>query len=470
MKKKHIHFVGIKGVGMTALAIYAKEKGYFVTGSDVDEEFVTDFMLNKFKIPVASGFEKFDKNFHPDLAIVTGAHGGMTNPEAISLSLAGVEVITHGQALGRFMKGTLGISVAGVGGKTTVSAMAATVLTQAGLQPSYAVGVGSINPLGQPGHYGQSKYFIVEADEYASCPKTDLTPRFLYQEPTIEIITNIEYDHPDLYKTFEDTKTAFTSFINKLPQNDGLLIINKDNANNNKMLASIARKFITYGFSGDADYQIERIRFSEGQTYFTVKNGNLKLGDFTIKTPGKFNALNALSVIILGIQLGIPVARLQRLVPEFLGTKRRFEFIGEKNCIKLYDDYAHHPNEIQMTLMAIRQWFPKTKIICIFQPHTYSRTKALLPQFARSFGFADRAFILPIFSSAREVEDLSINSSILTCEISKFHPQTTYVSNNNILLDSLGKELDNNSLIITMGAGDIYKLDDQIMEIIKTNN
>lgn len=465
MKKKRIHFIGIKGVGMTALAIWAKEKGFEVSGSDIKEDFVTSEMLKKFKIPVKNGFERKDIKGKVDMGIVTGAHGGMTNPESMALVTEGIEVLTHGQALGKFMEGSFGISIAGVGGKSTTSAMMAAAFIKADLKPSYVVGVGNILPHVAPGHYGSGKYFIAEADEYASCPITDRTPRFYYQHPKVAVITNIEFDHPDMYANIEETMLVFLKFINNLDQ-DAVVVLNEDNKNNKEVKKGSNKEVITYGFSPEADYQIEKVRFSDARTYFSLKNKDLNIGEFCLKVPGKYNAQNAAAVVAVGLHLGLSVSTLQLGLADFLGTKRRFELIFQKNNITLYDDYAHHPTEIQTTLLACRQWYPKEKIIVIFQPHTYSRTKKLLADFARCFNFADEVLILPIFASAREDVDLSIDSTILTSEISKFHPKVSYFSDNEKLLAYIRKTLVPGTVIFTMGAGDVYKLDKEIVNII----
>lgn len=466
MEKTHIHFVGIKGVGMTALAILLKEKGFYITGSDVAEEFVTQLMLQKFKIPLKVGFNHKDLKHKPDLAIVTGAHGGKTNPEAIVLATEGIEVITHGEAVGRFMKGFFGISVAGVGGKTTTSAMLAHLLTSVQLDPSYVVGAGAIMPLGKPGHAGHGKYFVAEADEYVSCPKTDITPRMLYQHPQVIVITNIEYDHPDMYKSLDETLAVFELFISQLPE-DGFVVINTDSSNNRTIIKKLRqKKIITYGFSADADYKISSVSFTPGITKFILKHNDLAIGEFILLVPGKFNALNATAAIVVGLQLGLSVAKIQEGLVSFRGTKRRFELIADKNKIRLYDDYAHHPQEIAATLLACREWFKKEKIVVIFQPHTYSRTKALLKQFSQSFELADEVLILPIFSSAREKDDPEINSEILVAEIGRYQPHVKFMTDNKNLLSYLSSHLDRGSIVLTMGAGDVYKLHKDIKRMM----
>ncbi|MCL5676155.1 MAG: UDP-N-acetylmuramate--L-alanine ligase [Patescibacteria group bacterium] len=465
MRKKHLHFIGIKGVGMTALAILALEKGFKVTGSDVAEDFVTKQVLDKHKIPIFTGFNKENLTTPPDLVIVTGAHNGKTNPEAMAWAEEGVEVITHGQAVGRFMENFKGISVCGVGGKTTTSAMLATMLDRSRLDPSYCIGAGSLMPLKNPGHYGTGKYFVAEADEYVSCPLTDPTPRMFYQKPEVIVVTNIIYDHPDIYKSLEHTLQVFCEFISCLPEN-GFAVINIDSANNREVIKRTKnKKIITYGFSLDANYRVENLKFNRGETLFSLSFHRVNIGDFVLKIPGKFNALNAAACAAVGLNLGLTTDQVRNLA-SFEGTQRRFEFKGEKDNIKLYDDYAHHPSEISATLLAVKEWFKKEKLAVIFQPHTYSRTKALLKEFSQSFGMADKVYVLPIFSSAREKEDLGVSSQILASEISRYQPNVEYVSDKTQLLSSLKRNIKDDTIILTMGAGDVYKLDEEILKII----
>ena len=275
------------------------------------------------------------------------------------------------------------------------------------------------------------------------------------------VITNVEHDHPDIYPSLSETLAAFGSFINNMDE-EGLLVINGDNPNNQVLLKGVTKKTQTYGFSPNSSYQIEKVNYKEGKTSFFLKQGNLSLGEYQLNVPGKFNVLNATAAIVVGLQLGLTVSQIKDGLQQFLGTKRRFELIGEKGKIKVYDDYAHHPSEIKMTLMAVREWFPKHRIICLFQPHTYSRTKSLLTEFASSFGFANEVIILPIFPSAREEVDPEINSSILASKISMFHPSVTFEGREEKILERL-KNVKEDTIVLTMGAGDIYQLAPKIL-------
>jgi len=466
---RFIYFVGIKGVAMTALAIVAKEMGIKVNGSDVGEEFITDAVLKRNKISWQRGFKKENITTlkrKPDLVVVTGAHGGMTNPEALAAKEIGLKVMMHGQALGMFMDSFQGIAVAGCHGKTTTAAMVATILAKSGLDPCFAVGSGDIFCLSNPGHAGQGKYFVAEADEYLTCPLTDKTPRFLWQNPKIAVFTNIEYDHPDAFTDLEAVKKAFSKFSQKIPQ-DGLLVAGIDNQNLRQILPDVTCPMITFGRSPLSDYQIIRISFGQERTWFRVKHKEIDLGEFSLQVPGAHNVLNALAGAVVANRLGISWEKIKKGLKAFSGTKRRFEKIGAVNGIFLYDDYAHHPTEIRATLKAARDWFPKKRIICIFQPHTYSRTKALFSEFARSFKEANIGIIVDIYSSAREKDDLGINSKMLVNEAKKHRQNVYYLAKKRGVLDWLRKNALSGDIIFTMGAGDIFSWHTELLETLK---
>jgi UDP-N-acetylmuramate-alanine ligase len=264
-KLKYIHFVGIKGVGMTALALCAQDLKIRVTGSDVEEKFVTDEILKKRKIKWRKGFKKENIVGQPDLVITTSAHQGLANPEVKVASKSGIKTITYGEALGMFMKGKVGISACGVGGKTTTAAMMATILEEAKLKPSFVIGAGNIPSLGAPGRYAKGKHFVAEADEYVTSPGIDNRPKFLFQSPKIIVVTNIEHDHPDVYPDLEAITNAFRSFSKKIPR-DGVLVACVDNENVRHLLKEIKVPVQTYGFSQKADWQIEKVHFSHFST------------------------------------------------------------------------------------------------------------------------------------------------------------------------------------------------------------
>ncbi|MDP2649286.1 MAG: UDP-N-acetylmuramate--L-alanine ligase [bacterium] len=468
---RFIHFVGIKGVGMTPLAIIAKEAGCKVTGSDIEDEFITDISLKKAGIIPFVNFLK-EHVGNVDLVITTGAHGGFENIEVQYAKSKNIPVMTQGEAVGVFMDGKIfntkfiGISITGSHGKTTTSAMIATIFKENHLDPSYLVGSGSIFPLDLPGHFGKGNYFIAEADEYATEPKYDKTPKFLWQHPKIEVFTNIEFDHPDFFNSLEEIKEAFLNFAKQLPR-QGLLVGCGDDQGVKEIIKKLDKDVITYGFSPLNDYQLIKVNSSFDQTFFWVEKKGISLGEFNLGVSGEHNALNALGATVVALEIGIPLEKIKNTLKVFKGTKRRLEYVGKlPTGALLFDDYAHHPTEIQQTLKAFRQDFPKSKIVCIFQPHTYSRTKKLFEDFICSFNNADEVAISNIYPSLREKPDSSVSSKLLVEGISKFHKNVLFLPELKDVVEYIEqKAYSKDVVVLTMGAGDIYKISQKLIPI-----
>lgn len=473
-KYSKIYFTGIKGVGMAGLAIVAKEAGIEVEGSDIKDEFITDKELVQNKIKINVGFEEgrveeffADTPIDKCFLITTGAHRGFDNPQVLYARNRGIKVATQGQALGDFMSGAIlgrknikGISVAGSHGKTTITAMAATVLSLLGTDPSYVVGTGEIFPLGYSAHFGHGEYFVGEADEYVSEIKYDKKPKLLYQHPYIAIINNIDFDHPDFYGSVEEIEEVFLKFSENLPQG-GILFINGDD----KKLLSLKEKVrqdirvITYGTSSTSDYFISRFSGSGANSFFTVERKEVKLGDFALSIPGQHNAINSLGVIALCIELGFLPDKIREALSKFTGTKRRLEIVGTtKSGALIVDDYAHHPEEIRATLDALKRAYPEKKIVCVFQPHSISRTEALLPEFAQAFGRADKTIILPVYITQREDESEYSYAKLME-EFRKLGRDVTFSKNDDFMVEYLIQNFRGEGyLILTAGAGDVYNL------------
>ena len=465
-KKKHLHFIGIKGVGMAPLAIIAKEAGFEVTGSDIEKEFITDLALAKAGVKPLSGFSP-DHVANPDLVITTGAHNGFDNVEAVAAKEKNIQVMSQGEAVGAFMSGELlgkkmkGISVAGTHGKTTTTALLATILEENQFEPSYVIGTGDVGSLPAPGHFGRGNYFIAEADEYISEPKHDSTIKFLWQHPEFAIITNIEYDHPDIYGSVDEIRDVFTRFANQV-NSSGALVACGDDRQVQKLLQNYEKKVITYGFNSDNDYILKKVSVSGNQTFFWVESRGMSLGEFGLQVPGEHNALNALAAAIVCLELGLPIEKIKKGLHTFLGSKRRLEFIGELTTgAKVYDDYAHHPTEIKKTLKTLRQQYPNKKILCIFQPHTYSRTKMLFEEFSKAFENIDELFVIvtEIYASLREAPDNSITGKKLVESISLSHKDVYYLSDLSDVVQYINeKKFRADTILVTMGAGDIYTI------------
>jgi UDP-N-acetylmuramate--alanine ligase len=469
MKIKHIHFVGIKGVGMAPLAVIAKEAGFVVSGCDLPDKFITDEPLEKAGIVPRVGFDKSHVSEGIDLIITTGAHGGYDNPENIEAKRLGITVLTQGEAIAKFQDGEIlgrkfeGISVAGTHGKTTTTAMIASVLKANNFDPSFAVGTGMIPGLGSDGHFGKGKYFVAEADEYAIEPNYNKTPKMQHQRPEIGVITNIEFDHPDIFSSLEELKEAFLKFSNGISPN-GLLVINTDGESTVDLIKKYQGNIKTYGFSKKADFYIDRVNVEQEKTFFWVYNKNINLGEFSINVAGEHNALNALSAIVVCIELGLSLESIKKGLLAFRGTKRRMEFIKEtKYGALIFDDYAHHPTEIKKSLETLKKIYPNKKVVCIFQPHTYSRTKALFEQFSSSFNDIFELLLMEIYPSQREMPDPSVSSKLLAQSISRIKKEVLYLEK----IEDVIKYVDQKAygrdfVLVTMGAGDVYKVIDFI--------
>lgn len=473
MKYKKIFFVGIKGVGMTSLAILCQQAGFHVSGADLESSFITDEALKRQGIVVhdlkADALGEFTEGYpNETLLVTTGAHGGMKNPLVQLAKQKKIKTVTYAEAVGMCMEGKLlgkdhqkGISVAGTHGKTTTTALLATCLSKLDQDPSYIIGTSEIIPLGLPGHFGTGEYFVVEADEYASDPVSDKRPKFLYQHPYAALITNIDFDHPDMFQDIAHVEEAFLEFMKNVKL-DGVIVVNTEEVNGELVEKVHNRRIVTYGTSQTCDYYFTELKMRSTMSSMSVYAKGDMLAEFTLSLPGEHNARNALGVIALLSELGVPVEKIQAVLPVYRGSKRRFEIVGNtKDGALIVDDYAHHPAEIEATLAAARSVYPSKKIICVFQPHTYSRTEAFLAAFAPSFKDASSVFLLPIYGSVRETTDLSsveeklvshMKAELKNQEFHFFKTQADVVEYVN--QNFFGQD----TVIITMGAGDVYRI------------
>lgn len=459
---KYVHMTGIKGVAMTALAQCLVDLGISVEGSDIEEEFVTQEILNTLHIPVKIGFHESNVSDQTQLLVYTAAHSGSKNVEVTEALRRGIPTLSHGEALGKLMEGKKGISVCGVGGKSTTTAMITWILEKTGRSPSYAIGVGGIPGLRSSGRYEKnSDLFVAEADEYATDPGVDNTPRFLHQHPTHIVCTNILHDHPDIYASLEETKQAYLQFFSQLPE-AGVLVVNGDDPVLDEVVEATVKnhqsiRIISVGKREKATIMCGAFSAELGKTtQECTYNGQEHI--LTLLVPGEFNAKNALYALAVTTDLGVPIEEAITVLAEFRGTKRRFENMGKKDGIQFYDDYAHHPTEIQATLKALREWYPGKRVVAIFQPHTYSRTKSLLNEFSRSFHDANQVYLLDIFASARELADATISSEILAQKLTEQHVKAENLHTIQEVVTRIKATPDTADVVITIGAGDLYHL------------
>lgn len=463
-----IHFVGIKGVGMAPLAIIAKEAGIVVSGSDISDEFITDKALKKVGIIPLVGFEK-EHVKDVDLIITTGAHGGFDNVEVRFAKEKHIPIWTQGRAVGAFMNGEIfgkiqkGISITGTHGKTTTTAMVATILTSAGMDPSFLIGTSDIPSLGQSGHYGTGSYFVAEADEYVSEPIHEIIPKLLLQEPTIAVITNIEFDHPDVYQNESEVIDTMLQFVTKKVKNNGVILLNTDDRNSKRLIQRIPQSqkmVITFGKEEESIHRIQNIHITARETTFSLSMADQGVVDFTLYSGGEHNVYNAAAAILTAWQCGVSIEQLQKGIKAFTGSKRRLEYQGKMQSGALvYDEYAHHPTEIKRSLEALHMMYPEKKILCIFQPHTYSRTKALFHEFSEAFRGVNQVILLDIYASLREIPDKTVSVKDLARQINLIDKNALYLPKPiDVIKYIREKNFDDDTLIVIMGAGDVYKI------------
>ncbi len=456
-KINRIYFIGIKGVAMSGLAVICKQMGKEVFGSDVSEHFITDKTLAENGIDVFEGFKSENLDCQPDLVVV-GTSWGQENPEVAWARERGLLMIADSEMRGLLSLTKKTIAVTGVHGKTTTSALISFLFFQAGLKPSFLVGTGTVPDLGANAGWFEGKHFIVEGDEYAKS-KTDKTPKFLDLNSAISVITSLEWEHVDVFRDLEIMEKYFTELVEKTKD---LVVACGDWPSVKKVISYGREKTLTYGLSIDNDYQAYDIRPQPEQTLFKVRQGEVELGEFSIKLFGEHNVLNSLVAIIVGLNQGIALGKIKEILPKFSGTQRRFE-VQEKNGITFVDDYAHHPTEIMATLKAIKSRYPGKNIICVFQPHTVSRTVALLNDFTRSFIDANQVFLVDIFASARE-QSSDFTSKNLAEQTAKNHPNSKYAGSIDEVIDSLKGRLGREDVLVTMGAGDVYRVRDELIK------
>lgn len=445
-KYKNIFIVGIKGAAMANIAVVLKKMGKNVAGSDVDEEFITDEELNKNNIQVRQGFDPTQIPPETDLIVYSAAHSGKNNPQVQHALEKGIAAIHQIDVINEIMsQHKIKIAICGSHGKTTTSSMLAYCLKEIGANPTYIVGTSSFNGM-FGGDYGNGEYIVVEADEYAIDPPGDKTPKFHKLNPDYIIATNIDFDHPDVYDNLDEVKESFRAFFQKSVKKIYACV--EDNILMDVLSSFPNDVYKTYS-NLDEQYKVD------------------------LMIPGKKNMLNASGVITLLLDLGYNLEDIKRVLKNFKGAKRRFEFVEEVESIKLYDDYAHHPNEILATIDAARHYFqaPDRRIIVIFQPHTYSRTEALKNEFVEALAKADFAFIAPIFSSAREqssgAENISSSDLENIARKKNIENIKAFETKEN-LKEKLRSVIKEDDVIFTMGAGNVYKLKNDIIEVVKS--
>jgi UDP-N-acetylmuramate--alanine ligase len=454
---RRIHFVGIGGIGLSAIARVLQQEGYRISGSDARQTPLTAELAEQGMV-VHEG-HRAENVTGADLVVVSSAVPE-NNPELVAAREAGIPVVKRADILGEMMADKVGIAVAGTHGKTTTSALVAFVLTELGLDPTFIIG-GIMQNLGTNARRGQGPHFVIEADEY------DHT--FLGLRPKLAVVTVIEMDHPDCFADIAEITQAFGQFVGLLPDG-GTAIGCADQPRVLQLLQqAVAERpidVITYGLRQGA-WQAQGIQRNEwGGSDFTAFHGGQVVGPCRLRLPGLHNVSNALAVLAVAHRLGLNLDAVLAVLPHFEGVRRRFELKGEARGVVVIDDYAHHPTEIQATLSAARRRYSGRPLWVFFQPHTYSRTRALLNEFATSFDIADHVLIAEIYA-ARETDNLGLSAQDLVQLIR--HRDVRYVGTLQEASDYLGAALRSGDVLLTLGAGDGYVVGETVLRTLTDN-
>ncbi|MDD3142260.1 MAG: UDP-N-acetylmuramate--L-alanine ligase [Lachnospiraceae bacterium] len=450
-KPIHIHFIGIGGISMSGLAEILLKENFIVSGSDAKESPLTQ------KLTIAGatcfyGQKASNITDDIDLVVYTAAIR-KDNAELIEAVSKKIPMLTRAELLGQLMKNyDTPIAVSGTHGKTTTTSMISHILLQGNLDPTISVG-GILKAIGGNIRVGNSQTFITEACEY--------TNSFLNFFPKIGIILNVEEDHLDFFKDIEDIRNSFHQFAALLPQN-GTLIINGDINEYESIIAGLTCNIITYGMDASYNYSAANIDFDHvGNASFDLFKDGILTDHIQLAVTGEHNVSNALSAIAIAELLKIDLATIKKGILNFTGTDRRFEYKGEVNGITIIDDYAHHPTEIKATLKAAKH-YPHRETWCVFQPHTYTRTKALFKEFVEALSHADHVVLTDIFA-ARETDTLGVSSEQLATAISEFGCNAYYFSTFSEIEKFLMAHCISGDLLITMGAGDVVNIGEELL-------
>lgn len=450
-KVNNIHLVGIGGIGMSGLAEILLDKGFVVSGSDIKSSHITKKLeANGVKMHIGH----YEENIvGADIIVHTSAIKA-DNPEIAKARVLDIPVLDRAEMLGRLMGNyKKSVAVSGAHGKTTTTSMISLIFEQSELNPTILVG-GELKEIGGNVKVGSSNLLITEACEYKE--------NFLKFKPNIGIVLNIDEDHLDYFKDFDHIFSAFSKFTKLIPKK-GALILNNDDYNVRRLVHHAGCNIITYGININSDFQAKNITFSgAGYPSFDVMYKESFLERFTLNIPGKHNIYNALASISTTYTLGVPLDKIKQILSKFKGTHRRFDILGQWNKVTVIDDYAHHPTEIRATLDAVRK-FPHNKIWCVFQPHTYTRTKAFLLDFAQSFSDADKIIITDIYA-AREKNIDEVHSKNLVDHIKQEGQDAVYIDSFGKVVAYLKEYAQPNDIVLVMGAGNIYEVGNMLVE------
>jgi len=453
---RHVHFVGVGGIGMSGLAEILRTLRFDVSGSDLKEGDITR-RLARFGVQVHVGHSA--QNVSGADVVVYSSAIDEFNPELVEAKRSGIPVVSRAEMLAELMRVKYGVAIAGSHGKTTTTSLVATVLSAAGFDPTVVVG-GRMAALGTNARLGEGDLLVAEADESDGS--------FLRLTPTIAVVTNIDPEHLDFYGTHERLKEAFVEFIQKVPFY-GLAVLCLDHPDVQELLPRIQRRHVTYGLSPQADYSARGIEFEGTSVRFSTFRRGESLGQFQVRMPGLHNVLNTLAAIAVGDELAVPLDVLKDALANFHGVARRFTVTAVIDGIALVDDYGHHPAEIRATLAAARGAYGG-RVIVVFQPHRYTRTQSLFEEFACAFNDCDILVVIPIYPAGEKPIAGATGERLAEAIAVHGHHSVKHVVDVAAVADIVAAEARSGDVIIALGAGDVNKVLKVIQEKLVTRN
>ncbi len=451
---RHVHFIGIGGCGMSGIAEILLASGYKVSGSDLASTPVTQ-RLKKLGVIIFNGHA--GDNIEGADVVVYSSAVPASNPELISAQEHNIPVLKRAEMLGQLMRMKYSVAVSGTHGKTTTTSMIGCVLSEGGLDPTVIVG-GIAKKIGSGALMGKGSTLVVEADEFDRS--------FLKMPSTVAVMTTLESEHLDCYANLDDIKDAFVGFGSQVPF-FGCIVLCLDEVTLQDIIPRLKKNVvITYGFSAQADYRAIDKKFTPHGTSFKVEYRHEPLGTIMLNVPGDHNVKNAMAAVAVGIEMGLPFTRIAKALKNFEGIRRRFEIKGEKLGIMVVDDYAHHPTEISVTLKAAKDTYNR-RITAIFQPHLYSRTRDFHREFGSAFNNADTLIVTDVYASREKPMEGVSGKMIADAAINFGHRNVHYFTNQQDIIKLVLKTARKGDMIITLGAGDIWKTGEKILKALK---
>jgi len=455
-KYQKIHFVGIGGIGMSGIAEVLLNLGYTVSGSDLEDSPTVE-RLRKVGATVAIGHDA--SNLNDSQVLVYSSAVSPENPEVVAALQRKIPVIPRAEMLAELMRMKHSIAISGSHGKTSATSMTAVVLSDAGLDPTIVVG-GRLEMFDSPAKLGRGDFLVAEADE------SDRSHLKLL--PTLAVVTNIDKEHLDTYRDLEDIQDAFVQFVNKVPfYGAGILCIDEPSVQ--AILPRIERRYITYGFSPQSDLQALEPKVEGFVSSFGVRWKGADLGHVELRAPGRHHMANAMAAIAVGIELGLEPGRMISSLKRFTNADRRLQLIGEESGIMVLDDYGHHPTEVRVTLATLKEGWGR-RVVCVFQPHRYTRTKALIEEFWHSFNDADVLVVTDIYPAGEKPIE-GVKADLITEGIKAYgHRDVLFIDDLEDVPAYLMERLQKGDILITLGAGDVWKVAGKSLEMLRDMN